>query len=178
MTDYKVFETERLILKPTSEEDVDFYLELWNCSSWIKYIGDRNIKTIEKVKEFILTKINPQHERLGYSNFTVIRKLDHKKIGSCGLYDREGLDGVDIGFAFLPKFEKKGYAFEASNKVMSIAKDEFGIDELMAITTKDNFSSQNLLERLGLISEGTIRLPNENKDVLLYKVRLNKSKNR
>lgn len=46
---------------------------------------------------------------------TVIRKLDNVKIGTCGLYDREGIDGVDIGFAFLPEYEKKGFAFENAN---------------------------------------------------------------
>ncbi|MFT5824209.1 MAG: ribosomal-protein-alanine N-acetyltransferase [Crocinitomix sp.] len=169
MTKHKVFETERLILKPTSNEDADFFLELFNSTTWIKYIGDRNIRTIENAREFIITKITPQLERLGYSNYTVIKKSDNSKIGSCGLYDRDGLDGIDIGFAFLPKFEKKGYAFEAVNKIIEIASDEFGLHALKAITTKDNIHSQKLLERLGLKLSGTIKLPNDNQESLLYK---------
>lgn len=100
MSQYRIFETERLILKPTSEEDAAFIFELLNTPKWIKYIGDRNIKTIENARDYIEAKILPQLKRLGYSNYTLISKLDNCKIGTCGLYDRDGLIGVDIGFAF------------------------------------------------------------------------------
>ena len=54
MNQYKKFETERLILKPTSEEDAEFIFELFNTPKWIKYIGDRNIKTLEDAKNYII----------------------------------------------------------------------------------------------------------------------------
>ncbi len=175
MIKYKVFETERLILKPTSEEDAEFFFELQNSSTWIKYIGDRNIKTTEDARKFIVSKIIPQIETLGYSNYTIIRKSDNSKIGSCGLlHNREGLNGVvDIGFAFLPKYHKKGYAYEAANKVKNIAFDEFGIQELYAITTKDNIPSQKLLKKMELKLSGMITLPNEDEELLVYKTKHN-----
>lgn len=168
MNKYNSYETERLILKPTTEEDAAFFLELYNCPSWIKYIGDRNIKTIEKARLFIKDKIMPQLEALGYSNYTIIRKTDHSKIGSCGLVDREGIDGIDIGFAFLPQYEKKGYAFEAAEKVKSIAIDEIGVKRLSAITTKKNIASQRLLEKLGLKYSSEIKFPDDKELYLLY----------
>ena len=171
MTKNKMFETERLILKPTSEEDAKFFYELQNSPTWIKYIGNRNIKTIEDARKFIIKKIIPQVKKLGYSNYTIIRKSDNLKIGSCGLlHNREGFGGVvDIGFAFLPKYHKKGYAYEAASKVKNIAFDEFGIHELYALTTKDNIPSQKLLEKLELNLSGIIILPNEEEESLVYK---------
>ena len=168
MTKHKVFETERLILKPTSVEDAVFILELFNNPTWIQFIGDRNIKTVESAREFISKKIRPQLERLGYATYTVSRKTDHKKIGTCGLYDREGLDGIDIGFAFLPEFQNKGYAFEAAIRVKEIAAGEFGITELKAITTTDNIQSQKLLEKIGFTCSGTIKLKTDTDESLLY----------
>lgn len=167
---FKTFETERLIVRPTSDIDAKFILKLLNTPKWIKYIGDRNIKTIENAREYIIEKMIPQLERLGYSNYTLIRKLDNQKIGICGLYDREGLEGIDIGFAFLPEYEKMGFAFEASNRIKNAAFDEFGIETISAITTKDNISSQKLLEKLGLQLTGTIQLPNENEELLVFKI--------
>jgi len=108
---YKEFETERLIIKPTSEKDGEFIFELLNTPKWIEFIGDRNVKSVEDAKEYIQNKMTSQLERLGYSNYTLIKKPDGVKIGTCGLYDREGLEGIDIGFAFLPEYEKKGYAY-------------------------------------------------------------------
>ena len=167
---YKSFETERLIIRPTSEIDSEFIFELLNTPTWLKYIGDRKIETIENAKNYIKDRMTPQLERLGYSNYTVIRKQDNKKIGTCGFYDREGLQGIDIGFAFLPEYEKKGFAFESSNRLKEAAFNEFGLETISAITTKDNTSSQKLLEKLGLKLTGTTLLPNEEEELLLYKI--------
>ncbi len=168
--EYRTFETERLLLQPTSEKDAELIFELLNSPKWIKYIGDRNVKSVQKAKEYILEKMIPQLERLGFSNYTLIRKLDGKKIGTCGLYDREGLVGIDIGFAFLPEFEKKGYAFEASTRIRNAAFNEFGFDSISAITTKDNFDSQRLLEKLGFEKIGVTKLPKEKEELLVYKI--------
>lgn len=169
--DYKNFETERLILKPTSEEDAEFILALLNTPKWIQYIGDRNVKTVKSAKNYISKKMTPQLKRLGYANYTLIRKEDDQKIGTCGLYDREGLDEIDIGFAFLPDFEKKGYAFEASKRIRDAAFNEFNIETICAITTKDNTSSQKLLEKLGLKFIKTTKLPNDDEELLVYQIK-------
>ena len=171
MTEFKVFKTDRLLLIPTSVADAEFILELMNTPKWIEYIGDRNVKNIASAKAYIKNKMMPQLQRLGYSNYTIVRKLDNVKIGTCGLFDREGLEGIDIGFAFLPEYEKKGYAFEAVDKLKESAFDEFGISELSAITAKTNGASQALLEKLGLKRSGTIILPNEDEEVLIYKLK-------
>jgi len=167
---YKSFETERLIIKPTDESDSEFIFELFNSPKWIKYIGDRSIKTVEHAKQYIKEKITSQFKKLGYSNYTLIRKEDNHKIGVCGLYDREGLQGIDIGFGFLPQYEGKGFAFEASNKLKDIAFNQFEIKTIVAITNKDNTSSQKLLEKLGLKPNGVTKLPNNNEELLLYKI--------
>lgn len=171
MTAYKVFETERLILKPTSVADSEFILELMNTPKWIEYIGDRNVKTIASAKAYIANKMMPQLQRLGYSSYTIVRKSDDAKIGTCGLFDREGLDGIDIGFAFLPEYGKKGYAYEAAVKLKHMAFNEFGISQISAITAKNNSTSQALLEKLGLKRSGTTKLPNEDNEVLIYKLK-------
>lgn len=162
------FETERLIIKPTTEEDAPFIYELLNTPKWIKYIGDRNINSVEDAKAYIRNKMIPQLEKLGYSNYTLITKSDYTKIGTCGLYDREGLDGIDIGFAFLPAFEKKGFAYEASKKILDVGFDVFGIKTICAITTKSNIASQKLIEKLGLKYVRKTSLSNDKEELLLY----------
>jgi RimJ/RimL family protein N-acetyltransferase len=170
MGQYKIFKTDRLTLKPTSEEDDEFIFELLNTPKWIKYVGDRNVKTVKNAREYIKIKMLPQLKRLGYANYTVIRKADNCKIGTCGLYDRDGLEGIDIGFAFLPQFEKKGYAIESANKLKDVAFSEFGLTQINAITVKDNISSQKLLEKLGMKLMGTTRIKNDDEELLLYKI--------
>jgi [ribosomal protein S5]-alanine N-acetyltransferase len=168
MTHYRSFETERLLLIPTSEEDAAFMLELLNSPSWLRYIGDRNVRTEEEAVTYIRNRVTAQLERLGYANYTVIRKSDREKLGVCGLYDREGLEGIDIGFAFLPQHEKQGYALEAALEVKRAGIEEFGITQLKAITLKDNVASQKLLEKLGLRYSKRVQLPKDPEELLLY----------
>jgi [ribosomal protein S5]-alanine N-acetyltransferase len=165
---YKSFETERLMLKPTSEEDAVFIFELLNTPNWVRYIGDRNVKSVEEAKVYITKKMQPQLERLGYSNYTVIRKIDNVKLGTCGLFDREGIEGIDIGFAFLPEFEHRGYAFEAANKIIQACIEEFKLSQLKAITTNENIASQKLLKKLRMRFKRIMQLPNIEADFLLF----------
>ncbi|MDR5591515.1 GNAT family N-acetyltransferase [Christiangramia sp. SM2212] len=165
---YKSFETERLIIRPTSLEDGEFIYELLNSPKWIQFIGDRNIRSVEDAENYISSKMHTQLKKLGFSNNTVIRKSDLKKIGTCGLYDREGLDDVDIGFAFLPEFEKKGYAYEAANELKNAAREEFGLKEISAITLEENKGSRNLLEKLGFEFQEKIMIPNDPNELMFY----------
>ena len=168
MMNYKSFETERLSLVPTSLEDAPLFLALLNMPKWLEFIGDRNVHTIPEAQAYIATRVLPQLERLGYGNYTVIRKADNEKLGCCGLYDREGLDGVDIGFSFLGKFEGNGYAYEAATCLKDAAFNTFKIPKLGAITMESNIASRRLLEKLGLSFTKNIQL--ENEELMYYEL--------
>lgn len=165
---YLTFETERLFLRPTAEEDAAFILQLLNTPKALEYVGDRNVHTEEEAKKYIAEKITPQLERVGYANNTVIRKSDGEKLGVCGLYDRPGVEGVDIGFSFLPPFEKQGYAFEAATKIMEAGIEIFGLTTIKGYTIEANIDSRRLLEKLGLKFMEIARLPNDDEDLMLY----------
>ena len=172
MDDYKVFETERLILRPTGVEDAALILKLLNMPKWLRFIGDRNVNTLEEAQLYIESRMLPQLERLGYGNYTLVKKSDGTRLGTCGLYDREGLEGIDIGFALLPEFEGEGYGFEAAKRIKVAAFEDFDINELQGITSKENIASQKLLKKLGFHLIGSTRLPNEKEDLFLFKTKI------
>jgi len=171
MNTYPTYETPRLLLKPTDESDASFILELMNTPKWHQYIGDRNVKTLEQATSYIQERMKPQFERLGYANYTLVRKEDQAKLGTCGLYDREGLEGIDIGFALLPEYERMGYALEAAQKLKILAFQEFEISAIRAITLPVNLPSQRLLEKLGLQHIDTITIPPSTEELLLYELK-------
>ncbi len=168
MLQLKSFETSRLQLTPTSEGDAEFIFQLFNSPKWLQNIGDRNIKSPTAAGQYIRENMIPQFDRLGYGNYTIRRKSDNLKVGVCGLYDREGLEGIDIGFALLPAFEGTGYALEAARELKRAAIEEFEIKELKAITTRDNKASKTLLQKLGMQHVRDIRLSEEGEVVLLF----------
>ena len=164
MNQYKSFQSERLIIIPTLEQDAELIYQLMNSPKFIKYVGDRQLYSLEDAQKYIQDIMLPQLHSLGYSNYSLINKKNGAKIGICGLYDREGLDGIDIGFGILPEYEGLGYAFESSSRIIKAGFEELEIQDIKAITNKENISSQRLLFKL----KGTIMLPNENDELLLY----------
>ena len=165
---HREFETERLLIRPTLEQDADLIYQLMNTPKFLQYVGDRNIHSLEDAEKYIQLKMLPQLQRLGYGSYSLLSKADGAKIGTCGLYNRDGVDGIDIGFGLLPAYEGLGYAYEASRRLMKAAFEEFEIEEIKAITSKENISSQRLIEKLGLEMVGTTTLPNEEEEILLY----------
>lgn len=164
---YSIFETERLLLRPFATTDAAFILKLLNSPKWLQYIGDRNVHTEEEAAAYIQQRMIPQLEKLGYGNNLVIRKEDNALMGACGLYERPGLPIVDIGFAFLPEYEGKGYGYEAASCLLRAGKEKFGLTKVCAITTTDNTVSQKLLNKLGLQYIKMVQVE-PGKDELMY----------
>lgn len=162
------YETERLILRPMSLEDGEFILDLYNRPKFIQFIGDRHLKTVSDAENYIQNRFLPQMERLGYGNYLMITKDGDHKIGAVGIFEREGLDVVDIGFSLLDEFEGRGYAYEAAIKVKSIGMDDFGLKKISAITTKENSSSQKLIEKLGLKFQKFVNIPDDPEELMYY----------
>jgi len=76
----------------------------------------------------------------------------------------------DFGFAFLPAYEKNGYAYEAAKKLRDEGFASFGIHTISAITLPSNLDSQKLLKKLGLTFVKMIQLPNEDEKLMLYQI--------
>jgi len=163
----KVTETSRLALRWVEETDAEFIMKLLNEPGWLQYIGDKGIRTMDDAKDYIVSGPRTMYEREGFGLFLAERKDDHVPIGLCGLIKRDGLEDVDIGFAFLSDYQFQGYAFEAASATVDFAKD-MGIKRLIAITTKDNESSSKLLEKLDMKLEGYVTLPNDTEELKKY----------
>lgn len=163
----KVTETSRLVLRLVEETDAGFIMKLLNEPGWLQYIGDKGIRTIDDAKGYIMNGPRAMYEREGFGLYLTERKEDHAPIGLCGLIKREGLEDVDIGFAFLSDHQSQGYAFEAARATMDLAKD-IGIKRVVAITTKDNEPSSKLLEKLDMKLEGYVTLPNDTEELKKY----------
>jgi RimJ/RimL family protein N-acetyltransferase len=166
----KVLETERLILRWMSTGDAGFILELLNEPSWLRFIGDRGVRTVEDARDYILNGPVAMYARLGFGLYLVELKEDGSPIGICGLIKRDFLDDVDIGFAFLPRYWGQGYAYEAASAVLAYGQGVLGLKRIVAITTPDNDRSARLLEKLGLRFERVVRYPDDSQDVRLFAV--------
>lgn len=155
-----ILSTERLFLREFTFQDSPFFIELVNSEGWLKFIGDRNVKTIQDAEKYLEERIIHFYKALGFGFYLVTLK-DKTPIGLCGLIKRDSLDDVDIGFAFLPQYIGKGYGFEAASATMEFARKTLKLKRVVAITVKENISSIELLKKIGLTEEGPIMQGNE-----------------
>jgi RimJ/RimL family protein N-acetyltransferase len=163
-----VLETDRLIVRRLSPDDAEFILRLLNEPSWLRFIGDKGVRTIEDARAYILRGPVEMYSRLGFGLYLVAIKGGGPPIGICGLIKRDSLEDVDIGFAFLPEYWGRGYAYEAASAVMAYGGNVLGFKRIVAITSVDNDSSARLLEKLGLRFEGMVKLSNDSEEVRLF----------
>jgi RimJ/RimL family protein N-acetyltransferase len=166
----EIAETERLRLRWFNADDSTFILELLNEPSWIQFIGDKEIKTIQDAQRYIENGSVAMYQRTGFGLYAVELKEVGKLIGMCGLIKRETLTDIDLGFAFLPEFWRNGYAFEAATAVMSYGRKTLGLSRVVAILSQDNVRSSKLLEKLGFRFETTLRYQPTNEELHLYAV--------
>lgn len=168
MRTVKVFDTERLVLRRMRAEDAAFVLNLLNDPSWLKFIGDKGVRTLDDAKRYVVEGPLRMYSRFGFGLWLVELKADGSPIGICGLIKRASLEDVDLGFAFLPEFRRNGYALEAASATVRYGRQSLGLERIIAITAPENHGSCRLLEKLGFSLEGTIRLTDASPEVRLY----------
>lgn len=159
---------ERLILRQFTVDDAEFILRLLNEPSFLRYIGDKKVRNLEDARQYILNGPVASYERNGFGLNLVELRDPRAPIGICGLLKREELADPDIGFAYIPEFWSKGFAFEAAVAVLNDARERMRLQRILAITSLDNEASIKLLEKLGFGFEKVIKLSADGDQVKLF----------
>ena len=145
-----VIETERLLLRCLTPEDAPFILRLLNDEAWLRFIGDKEVRSLDDARRYLEQGPLPMYARHGMGLWLTERKQSAQAIGLCGLIRRKGLEDVDIGFALLPEYRGNGYAREAAAATLAHGRDALGLQRIVAIATPENTRSANLLQKIGL----------------------------
>jgi len=176
----KILETERLNLREIdSAIDAEFIFELLNTPKFLKYIGDRGVRSIEQASEFIEKRYRQVYRDHGYGLYVVesnpgltnVVTSAPMQVGVCGFVKRDYFQFPDLGFAFLPEFEGRGYGFESAASVLQFGKDTLGLSRVLAITSQDNDVSGKLLEKLGFHFDRIFTSP-DGEDLKLFEKQL------
>lgn len=164
----RIIETDRLVLRWLTPDDAPFILELLNDPTWLRFIGDKGVRTLEDAKNYILTGPMDMYSRLGFGLFLTELKDGSIPIGICGLIKRDSLEDVDIGFTFLSRYQSRGYGYEAASATMAYGIEQLGLKRIVAITSKDNLGSATLLEKIGMNFERIVILHDDSEELKLF----------
>jgi RimJ/RimL family protein N-acetyltransferase len=156
-----IIETTQLALREMTESDAAFYLEMLSDPDFRTNIADRGIRTEEAALASLRERVFTSYEVHGFGMYLVSRNSDGEAIGMAGLVKRDFLENVDLGYAFLPRGRGQGFATEASRACIALAREQFGIRRLAAITAPENTASIRVLEKLGFRQVGTVQFPDD-----------------
>ena len=167
-----VLTTQRLLLRRLSIDDAGFMLGLLNQPSWLRFIGDRGVTTVQQARAYITNGALQSYARFGFGFYLIELQAQRVPIGICGLAKRDYLEDVDLGYALLPEYWSRGLAHEAAAGVVQLSRDVLGLQRLVAITSLDNDSSIRVLDKLGFRYERTIVHPETAEQLKLFGIEL------
>lgn len=139
-------ETERLLLRPPRQSDFDAFAEMQADADAAHFIGGA-VARPEAWRRFLW---QPGAWWLqGFGMFSVLDRVSGQWLGQIGPWRPEGWPGNEIGWAFHPRAQGKGYATEAARPIIDWAFEHLGWDDIIHSIDSDNVASQRLAERLG-----------------------------
>ena len=138
------YKTSRLTLNTLTQNDHQFISELVNSPEWLKFISSGKTKSNEQVTEYIERANNTP-----MCTYWAVRLNDSETpIGVISFKKRGDLEYYDFGFAFLARYGKNGYAFEAGELILNEIVSSKNHKNVLAITIPENMNSIRLLEKL------------------------------
>jgi RimJ/RimL family protein N-acetyltransferase len=161
-------ETARLVLRRLCDDDAPFIVGLLNEPSFLRYIGDKGVRSEEDARRYLRDGPLASYGRHGFGLYLVELKESGQPIGISGLLKRDYLEDPDVGFAFLPRFWSQGYGLESAAAVLAQGRERFGLRRVLAITSPDNLASIALLGKLGFRFERTARPSEDEAPVNVY----------
>jgi [ribosomal protein S5]-alanine N-acetyltransferase len=162
-----VINTQRLMLRHLELDDAEFILELLNEPAFLRFIGDKGVRTLSDAREYLLQGPIDSYGRHGFGLYAACLR-EGTPIGICGLVKRDGLADADVGFALLARHGGQGFATESAAAVLSHASRELRLQRVVAITAPDNRGSIAVLEKIGLRFERMIKLADDGSELKLY----------
>ena len=151
-------ETDRLVLREMTLDDVDFYFRHFNNGKVIEGCCFPGPKTLEVAKEELERYcIKPFKENRGI-RWGIVRKGGSELIGTCGYYDWiKVVRRAEIGYDLDPAYWGQGIMTEALGAVLKHGFEKMGLNRIQAIIDSKNTGSLKLVHRLGFKKEGVFR---------------------
>jgi RimJ/RimL family protein N-acetyltransferase len=147
--------TDRLLLRPPTDEDVDPLLEMNTDPEVMQYIGDGSVPPADRESTAgIVAKYRRMWAERGFGMMSVLTRDGGEYAGWVTLAEPlflpQVLPAVEIGWRFRREFWGRGFATEAAVPLLAYAFEEAGLDRVVSIRHLGNDRSGRVMEKLGL----------------------------
>jgi RimJ/RimL family protein N-acetyltransferase len=152
-----ILTTERLILRPFREEDLDAYADICADTEVMRYLGDG--KPLDRAAAWRQMALIVGHwQLLGYGMWAVEERESGAFVGRIGFFNPEGWPGFELGWTLGRPWWGKGYATEGARAALDFGWRELGREHVISLIRPENQPSIRVAERLGERLEGDVEL--------------------
>lgn len=154
---FPVLETERLVLRNLSHDDVDEVFAIRSNPDTMQFIPRPLAKTREDAIAVIdmITGFTAANEKI---NWAITEKGADKVIGIIGYPNfRPESFRAEVGYVLNRDHHRKGIAYEALTAVLNYGFEQLKLHSIEAIIRPENIASIKLVEKAGFVKEGHFR---------------------
>jgi ribosomal-protein-alanine N-acetyltransferase len=154
MENVETFATARMLATRICEADFDELFRLNQDPAVAKTMA--GTRSGSETREFILSAVE-HWERHGYGFWIFRERADGSFIGRGGLrhVDIDGRPEIEIAYAVMPEFWRRGFATEMARATVDVA-GKLAMRDLAAVTLPTNLGSRGVMEKVGFRYEREI----------------------
>jgi [ribosomal protein S5]-alanine N-acetyltransferase len=148
-------ETERAILRPLDASDYGFMRQLHSNADVMKYIGGGVLRTEQQTRDALDKYLVMQEKAPLLGAWVAVLRETGEAVGNLILREPatpEPMEGLEVGFSFLPAHWGKGYATEFTRGIIEYAKKHFPGVKLVALVDPLHGASKGALMKAGFKS--------------------------
>jgi ribosomal-protein-alanine N-acetyltransferase len=144
-----MIETQRLLLRSFSIDDLDAFAALNADPDVMRYIGDGRPQSMEQT-QIRLNAVLDHWKQHGFGLFTAIEKSSGEFVGFCGLKYLDTSSEIEVGYRLAKKFWGFGLATEAARVSLRYGFETLRLDRIVAVVQPENGASCRVIEKIGL----------------------------
>lgn len=148
-----MLETEKLLHRRFTTDDLDKLIEMRVDADVMKYLGGNKMQNPEALKDRLDFYISCYEKGIGMH--AIIWKKTSEMIGWSGLQPLEGSNEIEVGYGMIKDFWGKGIGFETGLFWLKYGFEKTGLERIVAVADKDNVGSWKIMEKLGMKYEKT-----------------------
>lgn len=173
-SDLPILETERLILRKVTKEDIEDMYLYGSDEEVSKYVTWNTHETIADTKGFVEFVLN-KYENKQVSPWGIEYKENRKFIGTIDfVWWQPNHKIAEIGYVISKDYWGKGLTTEVAKELVKFGFEEMDLVRVQARCDVENIASARVMEKVGMTFEGIIRkgifVKGEHRDLKMYSI--------